>query len=176
MWMRAGGRSFWKNFPLLSPAFFFFFFGLQGKRERQAASLQLWFTNIISGPRNQTRLHFWRVLRPALLCSSGPSFPWSRWSQACCDGACLNTAEINTSSVGRCSLPAGGAAAGIVTAAACFAALAPTAGRSNTILTSLLRSFTPSVLSVKLYLIFHLLLTDTDVCHSPWSNYRTSAK
>lgn len=111
-----------------------------------------------------------RFVGPSLLLGSNPSPFCSRWSRAC-----LNAAEINTSSSGRCSLPAGSEAAGSVTTATRFAALVPAAGWSNTLLCSLFCSFTPLVFWVSLYLftvIFHLWLTDTDVCRTPWSNYR----
>lgn len=104
-----------------------------------------------------------KVLGPIQL---WPSPLCGRWSHACCDDACLDTAEINASSIGRCSFPAGGVAAGSVTIAACFAAPALTAGQSNSLLflTTLVHSFTLSVLALSPHLVFHSLLTDTDVC------------
>lgn len=43
---------------------------------------------------------------------------WGRGSEACCNGVCLNTGEINASSLSRCFFPAGGTAAASVTTAA----------------------------------------------------------
>lgn len=169
-----GGRSFLTIFPPTCTCIIHSFRKENGKDRYLACSCEHWRTLCISGHENRT----FAFVMSALLYRSSLSPSCSRWSRAHCDGACLDTAEINASSTGRCSRPAGGAAAGSVTTAACFAAPLPTAGRSKSFscfFTSLPHVFTPSVFSVALYLVFHSLLTDTDVRNTPWGNYRKGA-